>query len=836
MTTPQLVGYMDFLGRAGESLSGAGSASELIGRCLALLCEETGAFIAALASADASDGRIRFTHSHGCEGKVQEAYNRWYEVSNVASPAADAHGLGQAIVFGDLAAREEGGRYHVAAGLSAALGARSAAFLPLLCQGRSEGALCLLLRERFDLSESLLAVLGAVAGQLGFLVRQGRQEAELERQGAELERRGTEVERRGTELERRGAELERQGEDLGRRGTELERRGAELDRHGEKLERRAALLAEASSLQAREEPIETTMRRGLESLGAALGAVFSVLWLPDPSPPELRLGALYVAGAGGPTPEQLLRDVIEAGPRSGAVRAYSTREPVIVADALATDFPVVRRYAECLGMRSAVFMPLIHRGEALGAVGMGFGHVLDFEADQRILAVFADQIAALVHEARLRAELARKSAFLESLVATAPLVIAYLDRDLVFRWVNPAALALSPVPGETFVGRRLFEVFPLVERPNPRFDVPLGEGRPIFIKGNPLTTESGCRRVVTYWDMAICRAAYGSDEPGGVLLICQDATERVLAEQRQEQRIAVLEELDRLKQNFLNVASHEFRTPLSSIIGYSEFLEDGLGGALTAGQAEFVQQIQAGARRLRHIVDDILDFARLEAGTFRLARREIELGMVVEGAVTSMQPQAADAAVNLRLKLPARPLTVDADPQRIGQVVLNLVGNAVKFAPGGRVEVAVKRRADQAVVDVRHGHRYRSRAHVAAVGQVLPGGSEQHARTRGRGPGPGHRPRAGRGARGAHLGQQRAGQGKPLRVRDPVPGRPSQVAARLRLALKGAWRPPDAETGALGHRRSGWGRARSVGPSLRERSDRRPCRPRWRSEVKRAAP
>lgn len=74
----------------------------------------------------------------------------------------------------------------------------------------------------------------------------------------------------------------------------------------------------------------------------------------------------------------------------------------------------------------------------------------------------------------------------------------------------------------------------------------------------------------------------------------------------------------------LNAASHEFRTPLTSIKGYAEFLEDEVGGPMSQEQRGFVSQIQEGAIRLQRIVDDMLDFARLEAGTFRLVLQEMD--------------------------------------------------------------------------------------------------------------------------------------------------------------------------------------------------------------------
>ncbi len=152
-----------------------------------------------------------------------------------------------------------------------------------------------------------------------------------------------------------------------------------------------------------------------------------------------------------------------------------------------------------------------------------------------------------------------------------------------------------------------------------------------------------------------------------------------------------LQELDRLKGDFLNAASHELRTPLASIMGYSEFLEDGMGGPVSSEQLEFIREIQHGAARLQRLVDDLLDFARLEAGGFKLDPQEADLRETISEVCRTLLPQATAKGVSLRMDLPETPQAVQMDAQRIEQVLLNLVGNALKFTPaGGEVRIGVQ--------------------------------------------------------------------------------------------------------------------------------------------------
>ena len=167
-------------------------------------------------------------------------------------------------------------------------------------------------------------------------------------------------------------------------------------------------------------------------------------------------------------------------------------------------------------------------------------------------------------------------------------------------------------------------------------------------------------------------------------------TERLKAARDLQEAYERLKELDRLKQDFLNSVSHELRTPLTSIRGYTEFLQDEVGGPMVPEHHGFVARIAEGTERLERLVDDLLDFARLEAGAFRLAVRPASLTDKVKEIAASLRPQAASRQVELNVEVPLEPIEVVMDPDRIGQVLLNLLGNAIKFTPrGGAIHVRV---------------------------------------------------------------------------------------------------------------------------------------------------
>ena len=151
-----------------------------------------------------------------------------------------------------------------------------------------------------------------------------------------------------------------------------------------------------------------------------------------------------------------------------------------------------------------------------------------------------------------------------------------------------------------------------------------------------------------------------------------------------------LKELDRLKSAFLATVSHELRTPLTSIIGYSEMLAEGLAGALNGEQLDYVRTIMEKGETLLKLISSILDISQIEAGKVRLNFEPMDALELINSSVSSLKPQTAKKGVVLEAKLPARMAMVTGDRDRLRQVIVNLLTNAVKFTPkGGKVSVTL---------------------------------------------------------------------------------------------------------------------------------------------------
>ena len=162
------------------------------------------------------------------------------------------------------------------------------------------------------------------------------------------------------------------------------------------------------------------------------------------------------------------------------------------------------------------------------------------------------------------------------------------------------------------------------------------------------------------------------------------------------QDISYIKELDRLKSDFVHTVSHDLRSPLTSVLGYTELLER--VGPLNEQQQEFLQKLQASVHHITTLVNDLLDLGRLEAG-FDTRREHVHLEAVLNYTLDTFDAQIRKKNINLQVEINDDLLPIRANPIRIRQMLDNLVGNAIKYTPdGGKVKIAIRHMGDQQLI------------------------------------------------------------------------------------------------------------------------------------------
>lgn len=264
-----------------------------------------------------------------------------------------------------------------------------------------------------------------------------------------------------------------------------------------------------------------------------------------------------------------------------------------------------------------------------------------------------------------------------------PAAIWFKDAENRILRVNRAAAQMVGLSPEELQGKSTYDLFPevaarlhrddleVIHSGKPKLGImeshPGHEGRPIWLRTDK----------VPYFD-----------EHGkalGVIVLSLDITNQKESEEKLRAAYAKLEELVQARTQFLNTTAHELRTPLTPIILQTHLLSDAMHQVTNPAQRRGFEILMRNIRRLEHLVNDVLDAARLQSGKLVLRRRDTDLTGLVTETFESFQESARKAQIVLEFRPQGR-LDVNGDPERLGQVLYNLVSNAVKFTPpGGRV-------------------------------------------------------------------------------------------------------------------------------------------------------
>jgi PAS domain S-box-containing protein len=334
--------------------------------------------------------------------------------------------------------------------------------------------------------------------------------------------------------------------------------------------------------------------------------------------------------------------------------------------------------------------------------------------ERKVALLFKDVTAA--HRAgrereRLVTALELERSRLREVFSSAPsFVVAFRGPDHVYEFVNEAYYQL--VGHRDLVGRPLLEALP--ELGNQGFkellDRVLQTGEPWVGHETPalLHRDPDAEPETRYLNMVFQPLTEADGTRSGVVAHGYDVTEQVLAREEvvrllgvSEQARQEAEQANRAKSEFLAVMSHELRTPLNAISGYASLLEIGVHGPMNAEQTNAVERIQVSQRHLLGLINEVLNYAKLETGNVPYDIADVVVRDALTGAESLVGPQVREKRHTLLITECPPELTVRADGEKLRQVLVNLLSNAIKFMDrGGRIEISCRAVYDRVTIAV----------------------------------------------------------------------------------------------------------------------------------------
>jgi PAS domain S-box-containing protein len=394
-------------------------------------------------------------------------------------------------------------------------------------------------------------------------------------------------------------------------------------------------------------------------------------------------------------------DVLEAATGSAALAAMHERPDIVVLDVNLPDmtgFEVVERMRR---LPEQATIPVLHLSASYTTDG-DRAHGIEQGADAYLThpidpTVFVATVRALLRTAAAdrRLESAARE-WQATFDALADAVFLLDDRAAVQR-ANRAACVLLGAEPHDVVGQPLA---PLLAR---AFGTPTGDLADRLVRGarfDKALVKVGSRTMSVTTDRVTTAGA-------GVYTVCvlEDVSERIAAEGEREELLQVAEQArleaeaaSRAKSEFLAVMSHELRTPLNAIGGYAELLELGIRGPVTEQQRADLDRIKRSQTYLLSLINDILNFAKIESGHLSVDLASVSIGDIVGGMRDFVQPQLRERGLTFTCESCPPELRVQADREKVQQILLNLLSNALKFTPsGGRISMRCASEADGSV-------------------------------------------------------------------------------------------------------------------------------------------
>ncbi|HVP21824.1 MAG TPA: ATP-binding protein [Anaerolineaceae bacterium] len=320
-------------------------------------------------------------------------------------------------------------------------------------------------------------------------------------------------------------------------------------------------------------------------------------------------------------------------------------------------------------VHSLIYVPLKSRGHVFGVLGID-NRVADVplkEHDIRLLEALAEYAVIAIENANLYGHISQEHSKLEAILAQIEDGVIVIDQDERIVLVNQVAKSAFNLVGKSTNGMRFGEVFTQADL--------IG-----LVKSG--STDASVRGEVISEDGRIFSALMTQIPGLGLAIAMHDITH--------------LKKLDNIKSDFVNTVSHDLRSPLTAILGFSELIER--AGTINSTQKEYIHRVQSSVQSITSLVDDLLNLGRIEAG-FDTRKENVAVDQLIRYTVENFRKRIADKGHNVVLDISPGIPPVFANPIQMRQMVENLLDNTFKYTPaGGLINIRANVAQNQAVI------------------------------------------------------------------------------------------------------------------------------------------
>lgn len=333
--------------------------------------------------------------------------------------------------------------------------------------------------------------------------------------------------------------------------------------------------------------------------------------------------------------------------------------------------------AQITDVKSVIAAPLKVKSQTLGVIHV-FSKVQNnfVDEDLRLFAILSSQAAVVVNSSYMYQEIEEERKKDSALLASISEGVLAVDKDKKIILLNSEGETLTGYLEEEVIGKTAEELLCFSDKNQTPLkpdhlpvDLVLKDGKPVTLSEVYLKKRHG----QTFPAWVSSAAIRDADEKViGAIVVFRDITRELDVEQ--------------MKRELVSIATHELRTPITGIKGYLDMIIQGDTGPVNADTKETIEEVVKINQRLADLVDDLLNVGRIEDGRIEVKPEPMDLGKLASEVVGELQIQAKDK--KLELVDPKKSgVEVKADPERVRQVLVNLIGNAIKYTPAGKVEI-----------------------------------------------------------------------------------------------------------------------------------------------------